>query len=43
MKKKLATLKLMVKDRDNPMKDYVWATDAEVKELKNKGYRRLKK
>ncbi len=42
-KKKLETLKLMVKDQDNPMKDFVWATTAEVKELKNKGYRRLEK
>ena len=42
VKKKLATLNLMVKDQDDPMKDFVWATDAEVKEFENKGYRRLK-
>ena len=42
-KKKLETLKLMVKDQDNPMKDFVWATSDEVSNLKKKGYRRLKK
>lgn len=42
-KAKMTGIKLMVKDSENIMLDYVWAAEDEIQEYKKQGYELLNK